>query len=85
MHTSRVVMKDGKTRTGIIWSVGVQEGWFTLIEDGEDDATIQIADCASVVTYGERISINKIGDQDMLAKWAKDKEWADQNPGRGGG
>ena len=79
MHQSKIVMKDGKVRTGIIWSVRVQEGWFTLIDDDDDDgdhgpgAPIQIDECESVVTYGERISINKIGDQDMLAKWAEAK------------
>jgi len=75
MHMSKVVLKDGTTRTGIIWSVRVQEGWFTLIDAvGEEaDAKIQIDDCESVVTYGERISINEIGDQDMLAKWTEAK------------
>lgn len=76
MHTSKVVMKDGRVRTGIIWTVRVQEGWFTLINDDGDhepDAKTQIADCESVVTLGPRISVNEIGDQDMLAKWAEAK------------
>lgn len=79
MHTSKVVFKDGRKESGIIWSVRPREGWFTLIVDRGPDAeseelTIRMDECESVVTLGERISRNEIGDQDMLAEWAKRAE-----------
>lgn len=56
--------------TGNVWSVRPAEGWFTLIV-GDAELTVKMADCASVVTEGERLHRNEIGDQDMLAEWAK--------------
>lgn len=73
MHTSRVVLKTGEKLSGIVWSVRPLEGWFTLIVD-DDERTIKMEDCESVVTEGERIRRGEIGDQDMLAEWAKRAE-----------
>lgn len=72
MHGTKVVLKDGAILNGQIWTVRAIEGWFTMLIDGEDkDQKIQISDCGSVTTFGERISKNEVGDQDMLEVWAK--------------
>jgi len=76
MHLTRVEFKDGRIQFGTVWTVRPVQGWFTLIIDGgpDDDSEelkISMADCRSVVTYGERISKNCIGDVDMLAEWEK--------------
>lgn len=70
MHLTRVTLKTGEQMVGNVWSVRIQDGWFTLIV-GDDEHTIKMADCKSVVTEGERISRTNIGDQDMLAEWSK--------------
>ena len=75
MHTTKVKLKDGTNIEGHVWSVRPAEGWFTIIShDTDQDHTIRMEDCESVVTLGERISKNKIGDQDMLAVWAERAE-----------
>jgi hypothetical protein len=72
MHTTKVEMKDGRKLEGIVWSVREKEEWFTLIV-GDDEYKLGMADCKSVVTLGERISRNVIGDQDMLKEWKNRK------------
>jgi hypothetical protein len=78
MHNSRVVLKTGKKLEGIIWTVRPEEGWFSLVVNGED-LKIQIDECESVITEGERVSKNRIEDCDMLARWRQrvreEREW----------
>jgi hypothetical protein len=83
MHGSRVVLKTGQVISGRIWSVNVDDGWFTVFPDDEDDdVKVRMEACESVVTFGERISRNSIGDQDMLAEWAKRVEEKKLRKGR---
>lgn len=73
MHVTRVILKNGNSLDGIVWSVRPSEGWFSLIVEDEE-LFIKMDNCESVVTEGERISRDNVGNQDMLAEWVKRAE-----------
>lgn len=75
MHNTSVKLKNGESFSGILWSVNLHEGWFSLV--GGPDKRVKIKDCASVVSHGERLSATPghIGDKDMLKKWEEDKKY----------
>jgi hypothetical protein len=71
MHDTVVKMKDGRKFIGGIWTFKPTEGFLTLI--GIDE-TLYFKDMESAVTYGERLSVSKIGDQDEIER-AKKYGW----------
>ena len=74
MHTTIVIMKDGRKIDGYIWEKRTEEGYITLVATGDDDndgQRLMMEDMESCTTLNERISINKIGDYDELEGWRK--------------
>ena len=76
MHTTVIKLKNGETHSGNLEMFRPCES-FISIREWLDDNTCQINkydldDIESAVTLGERISINKIGDQDELQRARED-------------
>lgn len=79
MHDTRVVMKDGRVFSGPIGTQRTEEGWLILWGQTDDDikrtghpdGRLYFRDMASCVTPNERVAINKIGDDDILARARK--------------
>ena len=77
MHTTKVKMKDGREISGILWIVRYEEGWFAMTGTDPEDAEMEILPFAEVdiaLTENERISINKVGDDDIVAR-ARENGW----------
>lgn len=79
MHDTIVKMKDGREFIGPLWYFRPKEGWISLVldpahYDHDIPERIYLRDVESAITKGERISINKIGDEDELER-AKQKGW----------
>ncbi len=69
MHLTRFVMKDGRRFSAVVWDFKPAEGYLTIVaEDGREDPRIALRDIESAVTENERLSINTIGDDDLLAR-----------------
>jgi len=71
MHDTKVVLKDGRTFYGPLWSFQPLDGWFSLAAQEEDSGCpeqIRFVDCVSVSTENQRISIHNFGTQDELAR-----------------
>lgn len=82
MHTTLVKMKDGRTLSGILWMWRPREGWFEIVPDEGDAATIMFRDVERAVTRGERVGVirddkgkivgPKIADVDELERARQD-------------
>ena len=70
MHTTEVKTRDGKEFSGVLWEFKPAENYFT-ITDGDGIIKFSFDDVESVITKGERISINKIGDMDEVERARK--------------
>lgn len=74
MHTTVVVMKDGRKIDGYIWEKRTEEGYITLMATADeeyDGERLMMEDMVSCTTLNERISINQVGDYDELEGWRK--------------
>jgi len=69
-----VKMKDGRTFYGIIWTWRPKEGYFTIPSDESAPDRIMLDDVESGTTENERIRIDLIADQDILAH-AREGGW----------
>jgi len=81
MHTTKVEMKDGEVLYGVLWDFRPEEGWMKLVgceDNGPDevpgDRVLYFRDMKSAVTLGQRVALNKIEDQDEIAR-AKEFGW----------
>lgn len=76
MHTTVITLKNGEKHGGNLQMFRPCESYISILEwDDNDSAKVvkyDINDMESAVTLGERISINKIGDQDEIARARKD-------------
>jgi hypothetical protein len=73
MHTTVVKMKDGRSIAAPVELFRPIEGYMTLF--GSDEK-LMFKDIESAITENERISINKIGDDDLLARARRHMEKA---------
>lgn len=74
MHTTRVVLKDGRPLSGSIWEWRPSEGWFSLVTERGNES-VNLRDVSSAVTSGARVSIRsgpEGEDRDELARARKD-------------
>ena len=78
MHITRIKMKNGKILEGWIEKFRPIEGYLTF---NGSNKKIMFKDMVSAVTEGERISLNKIGNEDELQrardylKSARENKW----------
>jgi len=70
MHNTTIITKSGEIYNGPIWVWRPQENWFSILWENNEEV-FSFDDVKSVITYGERMSINKIGDQDELQRARK--------------
>lgn len=72
MHDTRVKMKDERTYCGPIWVWRPQEGWFSVVDNDAGGAVrIELAECESAVTGGQRVRSGVVEDRDELARARK--------------
>lgn len=78
MHGALVVLKDGRTLTGPLWSWRPAEGFFTLVdEEGVNEGNpidVRLSEVVSAVDYGIRVSVTRTEDVDLLAR-ARAEGW----------
>jgi hypothetical protein len=70
MHITEIQTKCGQKFSGVIEKWRPQFNWFSIV-DGDGLRSFSFDDVKSVVTKGERISINEIGDQDEIERARK--------------
>lgn len=67
MHNTVVILKDGRTLEGPVWTFRPIEGWFSMPAVTEE--RIHFRDVVSAVTYEERVSATEVGvEVDLLAR-----------------
>jgi hypothetical protein len=71
MHYVDVKMKDGTKYCAPIYMWRPQEGWFSLMDNDAPDQ-IRLADVESAIEEGQRVTVNRIEDADLLAKARRD-------------
>lgn len=74
MHTTIVKTKSGKEYSGCIWYFRPSQNWFSIII-GDETKRFSFDDVESVITKGERVSINSPlegEDQDEIERARKD-------------
>jgi len=80
MHYTHVELNSGQKLCGPIWTWRAKEGWFELAFDTNNQPTakapdkIFFRDVLSGYTEGQRVSINKIEDEDII-KRARREGW----------
>ena len=67
MHLTRIKMKNGDKFSGFVMLWRPELGWMEL-QSGGKRKRVSFDDIESAVTENERISINKIADQDELKR-----------------
>lgn len=83
MHTTNVVLKDGRKFSGVIWTWRPKLGWVELTAvKGEDDfVRVQFDDVESMVTLNDRVSVTQVGvDVDALER-ARADGWIPKEKG----
>jgi len=73
MHNTIVKTKDGKEYSGVLWTFRPSFNWFTII-DNDKTRKFSFDDVESVITKGERVSINSPlegEDQDEIERARK--------------
>lgn len=69
MHDTRVKMKDGRTFCAPIWTYRPEDGYITLVGEGDK---LYFRDMESCVTESDRISVKEVNvDVDVLAEARK--------------
>jgi hypothetical protein len=69
MKHCRVVTKDGKEHTGILWTWHPDENRMSILDGGE--IVFSFDEIESATTYNVHISINQVGDVDELERARK--------------
>lgn len=70
MHITTIITKDGKKYNSVLWTFRPAQNFFTII-DNNQDRKFSFDEVKSVITKGERISVNKIGDIDEIERARK--------------
>jgi hypothetical protein len=74
MHTTIVETKGGRKFQGILWTWRPEENYFILSgarPDSNEDLRLSFSECASIITKGQRVGINKIADEDEIGRARK--------------
>lgn len=76
MHEAVVRMCNGDTWCGGIWTWRPKEGWLSLSGDPRDAGPekIFLREIDSAVNRGQRVSVDKVEDVDLLSK-ARAEGW----------
>jgi hypothetical protein len=67
MHITVVVTNGGQEYSGILWEFRPHLNYLDLIVSG-DRMRFDLRNLKSAVTLNERLSVSKVGDEDLLAK-----------------
>ena len=67
MHDAIVIMKDGTKFCGPLWAWRPKDGWFEIIDDSGGHR-ILLADVASAIQHGQRVTRFRIEDVDLLVQ-----------------
>ena len=71
MHITKVTLKNGKQLSGSIWEWRPKDGWFTLTtHEGLEE--IRLEEVESAIQCEQRVSIDRIGDVDLLKRATKE-------------
>lgn len=70
MHTTTVKTKKGQEYKGALWGFRPSFNYFGLL-CGDETKQFSFDECESVITEGERLNVNTIGDCDEIKRAKK--------------